>query len=151
MEACARNLIPLQVELGGKSPQIVLPDADLTKAVPAIVRSIVMNSGQVCAAGSRVLVHSSLHDRLVSEVADAFRVVRVGLWDQPVDMGPLINAYRRSAWRSRNATAARADWAPVAASSSSPAQAANASDEDPVISGLTCTRRSTTRWPRART
>ncbi|WP_406432465.1 aldehyde dehydrogenase family protein [Streptomyces sp. NBC_00631] len=92
MEACARNLIPLQLELGGKSPQIVLPDADLTKAVPAIVRSIVMNSGQVCAAGSRVLVHPSLHDRLVTEVADAFRAVRVGLWDQPVDMGPLINA-----------------------------------------------------------
>ncbi|MGW2288795.1 aldehyde dehydrogenase family protein [Streptomyces phaeochromogenes] len=92
MEACARNLIPLQLELGGKSPQIVLPDADLAKAVPAIVRSIIMNSGQVCAAGSRVLVHSSLHDRLVAEVADAFRAVRVGLWDQPVDMGPLINA-----------------------------------------------------------
>ncbi|NUR43181.1 MAG: aldehyde dehydrogenase [Streptomyces sp.] len=92
MEACARNLIPLQLELGGKSPQIVLPDADLAKAVPAIVRSIVMNSGQVCAAGSRVLVHSSLHDRLVVELADAFRAVRVGLWDQPVDMGPLINA-----------------------------------------------------------
>ncbi|UUU29434.1 aldehyde dehydrogenase family protein [Streptomyces sp. CA-210063] len=92
MEACARNLIPLQLELGGKSPQLVLPDADLAKAVPAIVRSIVMNSGQVCAAGSRVLVHSSLHDRLVSEVADAFRAVRVGLWDQQVDMGPLINA-----------------------------------------------------------
>ncbi|MFJ9896435.1 aldehyde dehydrogenase family protein [Streptomyces sp. NPDC091280] len=92
MEACARNLIPLQLELGGKSPQIVLPDADLDKAVPAIVRSIVMNSGQVCAAGSRVLVHSSLHGRLVEELAARFRAVRVGRWDQPVDMGPLINA-----------------------------------------------------------
>lgn len=78
--------------MGGKSPQIVLPDADLAKAVPAIVRSIVMNSGQVCAAGSRVLVHSSQHDRLVAELADAFRAVRVGMWDQPVAMGPLISA-----------------------------------------------------------
>ncbi|WP_046727286.1 aldehyde dehydrogenase family protein [Streptomyces humi] len=92
MEACARNLIPLQLELGGKSPQIVLPDADLARAVPAIVRSIVMNSGQVCAAGSRVLVHSSLHGRLVEALAESFRAVRVGRWDQPVDMGPLINA-----------------------------------------------------------
>ncbi|MEU1515627.1 aldehyde dehydrogenase family protein [Streptomyces sp. NPDC005811] len=92
MEACARNLIPLQLELGGKSPQIVLPDADLARAVPAIVRSIIMNSGQVCAAGSRVLVHSSLHGRLVEMLAEGFRAVRVGRWDQPVDMGPLINA-----------------------------------------------------------
>ncbi|OIJ67928.1 hypothetical protein WN71_010265 [Streptomyces mangrovisoli] len=96
MEACARNLIPLQLELGGKSPQIVLPDADLAKAVPAIVRSIILNSGQVCAAGSRVLVHSSLHDRLVSALADAFRAVRVGRWDEPVDMGPLINARQQA-------------------------------------------------------
>ncbi|MFI6620596.1 aldehyde dehydrogenase family protein [Streptomyces sp. NPDC050528] len=92
MTACARNLIPLQLELGGKSPQIVLPDADLTKAVPAIVRSIVMNSGQVCAAGSRLLVASALHDQVVEMLAERFRAVRVGLWHQQVDMGPLINA-----------------------------------------------------------
>ena len=92
MTACARNLIPLQLELGGKSPQIVLPDADLTKAVPAIVRSIVMNSGQVCAAGSRLLVASALHDQVVETLAERFRAVRVGLWHQQVDMGPLINA-----------------------------------------------------------
>jgi acyl-CoA reductase-like NAD-dependent aldehyde dehydrogenase len=96
MEACARNLIPLQLELGGKSPQIVLPDADLTKAVPAIVKSIILNSGQVCAAGSRVLVHSSLHERLVAALADAFRAVRVGRWDEQVDMGPLINARQQT-------------------------------------------------------
>jgi acyl-CoA reductase-like NAD-dependent aldehyde dehydrogenase len=92
MEACARNLIPLQLELGGKSPQIVLPDADLDRAVPAIVRSITANSGQVCAAGSRVLVHASLHDHLVAELAAAFRAVRVGPWTTPADMGPLISA-----------------------------------------------------------
>ena len=92
MAACARNLIPLQLELGGKSPQIVLPDADLTKAVPAIVRSIVMNSGQVCAAGSRLLVASALHDQVVETLAERFRAIRVGLWHQQVDMGPLINA-----------------------------------------------------------
>jgi acyl-CoA reductase-like NAD-dependent aldehyde dehydrogenase len=92
MEACARNLIPLHLELGGKSPQIVLPDADLAAAVPAIVRSITANSGQVCAAGSRVLVHASMHDQLVAELVAAFRAVRVGPWTGPADMGPLINA-----------------------------------------------------------
>jgi aldehyde dehydrogenase (NAD+) len=92
MEACARNLIPLHLELGGKSPQIVLPDADLSRAVPAIVRSIIANSGQVCAAGSRVLVHTSIHDRVVEELIAAFRGVRVGPATVPADMGPLINA-----------------------------------------------------------
>jgi acyl-CoA reductase-like NAD-dependent aldehyde dehydrogenase len=92
MEACARNLIPLQLELGGKSPQVVLADADLAQAVPTIVRGIIANSGQVCAAGSRVLVSSSVHDQLVSELAERFRAVRVGPWHQSADMGPLINA-----------------------------------------------------------
>ena len=92
MEACARNLIPLQLELGGKSPQIVLPDADLDQALPAIVRSITANTGQVCAAGSRVLVHRDLHDHVVRELAERFRAVRIGHWNEQVDMGPLINA-----------------------------------------------------------
>ncbi|WP_255945515.1 aldehyde dehydrogenase family protein [Streptomyces odontomachi] len=92
MEACARHLVPLHLELGGKSPQIVLEDADLARAVPTIVRTITMNSGQVCAAGSRVLVAPSMHDRLVEALAEGFRAVRVGPWHEPVDMGPLISA-----------------------------------------------------------
>ncbi|GAA2892714.1 aldehyde dehydrogenase family protein [Streptomyces mexicanus] len=92
MEACARGLVPLHLELGGKSPQIVLEDADLTRAVPTIVRTITMNCGQVCAAGSRVLVAPSMHDRLIEALVEGFRSVRVGPWHQPVDMGPLISA-----------------------------------------------------------
>jgi aldehyde dehydrogenase (NAD+) len=92
MEACARNLIPLRVELGGKSPQIVLRDANLARAVPMIARSITMNTGQVCAAGSRLLVSESMRQDLVEAVRAEFEKVRVGPWYEDVEMGPLINA-----------------------------------------------------------
>jgi acyl-CoA reductase-like NAD-dependent aldehyde dehydrogenase len=92
MAACARNLIPLHVELGGKAPQIVLRDANLARAVPSIVRSITLNTGQVCAAGSRLLVSSGLRQDLVGAVADAFGKIRVGPWYEDVQMGPLISA-----------------------------------------------------------
>jgi aldehyde dehydrogenase (NAD+) len=80
MEACARHLIPLHLELGGKSPQVVLRDAPLEKAIPTIARSITLNTGQICAAGSRVVVDSSIRDEVVSGLADAFKHVRVGPW-----------------------------------------------------------------------
>jgi aldehyde dehydrogenase (NAD+) len=92
MEACARHLIPLHLELGGKSPQVVLRDAPLEKAIPTIARSITLNTGQICAAGSRVVVDASIRDEVVSGLADAFRQVRVGPWYEEVDMGPLISA-----------------------------------------------------------
>jgi acyl-CoA reductase-like NAD-dependent aldehyde dehydrogenase len=92
MEACARHLIPLHLELGGKSPQVVLRDAPLEKAIPTIARSITLNTGQICAAGSRVVVDASIRDEVVSGLADAFGKVRVGPWYQDVDMGPLISA-----------------------------------------------------------
>jgi aldehyde dehydrogenase (NAD+) len=92
MEACARNLIPLHVELGGKAPQIVLHDADLDRAIPAIVGSITLNTGQVCAAGSRLLVDEAMRPDLVAALAERFRQVRVGPWYDDVQMGPLISA-----------------------------------------------------------
>ncbi len=92
MEACASHLIPLHLELGGKSPQVVLRDAPLDKAIPTIARSITLNTGQICAAGSRVVVDSSIRERVVEGLADAFEHVRVGPWYEDVDMGPLISA-----------------------------------------------------------
>ena len=70
MAACAKNLTPLHLELGGKSPHVVFADADLDKAVPTIVRGITMNSGQICMAGSRVVVERSIHAELVERLAD---------------------------------------------------------------------------------
>jgi acyl-CoA reductase-like NAD-dependent aldehyde dehydrogenase len=92
MEACASHLIPLHLELGGKSPQVVLRDAPLEKAIPTIARSITLNTGQICAAGSRVVVDASIREQVVAGLAEQFKQVRVGPWYEEVDMGPLISA-----------------------------------------------------------
>ena len=92
MAACARNLTPLHLELGGKSPQVVLDDADLDAAIPHLVRSITLNTGQVCAAGSRIVADRKIHGELVRRLAEAFAKVRIGPGTEQVDMGPLINA-----------------------------------------------------------
>jgi aldehyde dehydrogenase (NAD+) len=92
MAACAANLTPLHLELGGKSPQVVFADADLDRAVPAIVAGITLNTGQICAAGSRVVVERSIHAELVERLAEHMRTVTVGPGTEQVRMGPLINA-----------------------------------------------------------
>jgi aldehyde dehydrogenase (NAD+) len=92
MQACAENLVPVHLELGGKSPQVVLRDAPLEKAIPTIVRSITLNTGQICAAGSRVVVDEAIRDQVVEGLAAGFENVTVGPWHERVDMGPLISA-----------------------------------------------------------
>jgi aldehyde dehydrogenase (NAD+) len=92
MAACAANLTPLHLELGGKSPQVVFADADLDKAVPAIVAGITLNTGQICAAGSRVVVERAVHAEVVQRLAEHMARVSVGPGSERVQMGPLINA-----------------------------------------------------------
>jgi aldehyde dehydrogenase (NAD+) len=92
MELCAKNLVPLHLELGGKSPQIVLRDADLDTAIPAIVRQLIQNSGQICYTGTRLLIEEELRSDAVKAVTQEMQKVRIGAWNEDVDMGPLINA-----------------------------------------------------------
>ena len=90
--AAAGNLKKLTLELGGKSPAIVMADADMDLAVPGIARGIFANSGQVCVAGSRVYAHRSIHARLVEGLAGAARGMRLGHGLDPAsDLGPLVN------------------------------------------------------------
>lgn len=93
--AAAANVIPVVLELGGKSPNIVFADADLDHAVPLIVNAITQNCGQTCSAGSRVLVHESLHDELVARVKERFEAMSIGRGLDDPDLGPLINARQR--------------------------------------------------------
>jgi aldehyde dehydrogenase (NAD+)/betaine-aldehyde dehydrogenase len=90
MTAAATNLKPLTMELGGKSPSIVLADADLDRAVPVIVRALIQNSGQTCSAGTRVIVDTTLHDTLVTRLLEAFGSLRLGPGSTDPDVGPLI-------------------------------------------------------------
>ncbi|MFJ9848648.1 aldehyde dehydrogenase family protein [Streptomyces sp. NPDC101150] len=95
MAAAARNIVPVTLELGGKSPHLVLPDYDAARAVPQIVEAITEHAGQNCSAGSRLLVHRSVHVELVAALAERFRSLRIGPGIDDPDMGPLISAKQR--------------------------------------------------------
>ncbi len=90
-KAAAENAIPVTLELGGKSPNIVFADADIEGAVPIIVNSIIQNAGQTCAAGSRLLVDQRVQDQVVDAVAERFKEVTIGPGLEDPDLGPLIS------------------------------------------------------------
>jgi len=81
----ADRIIPLTLELGGKSANIIFADADLEAAVAGSLQAFTANAGQVCSAGTRLLVHRSVHDEVVRRLVDRAANVRVGH-----DIGPLI-------------------------------------------------------------
>ena len=95
-QAAARNTVPVTLELGGKSPQIVFADADLADAAGTIVRGIIQNAGQTCSAGSRALIEDSIYDRFTTDLADRFRAVQVGPAERDLDCGPVVNAAQMS-------------------------------------------------------
>lgn len=88
--ACASDVKRVSLELGGKSPVVVLNDADLAQAIPGVAQSIFFNTGQVCCAGSRLYAEKKVFDKVVQGVVDAAAnlVVGPGL-DEASDIGPL--------------------------------------------------------------
>lgn len=90
--AAARTLVPVTLELGGKSPNIIFDDADLDRAVVGALIGIYSAGGQTCIAGSRLLVHSSVHDRVVEAVAQRAKQIRLGDPSAAAtQMGPVAN------------------------------------------------------------
>lgn len=93
VRSAAGNLKRLTLELGGKSPAIVFADADIELALRGVLRNFTYNSGQICAAGSRVFVHRKLYDRFVTDLAAAASAIHVGAATDPAtQMGPLVSA-----------------------------------------------------------
>ena len=91
-KAATDSLKRVSLELGGKSPVIVLPDADLDTAIKGAAGAIFFNAGQVCAAGSRLYVHRKLFDRVVEGVGGAAQSIRLGPGlDPATQMGPLVS------------------------------------------------------------
>ncbi|MFB6158018.1 MAG: aldehyde dehydrogenase [Haloferacaceae archaeon] len=89
-EAAGRNLNPVSLELGGKSPNIVLPSADLENAINGVIKGIFAATGQTCLAGSRVLVHEDVHDEFVERFEARARDVELGdPMDRDTEMGPV--------------------------------------------------------------
>jgi len=92
VRAAAGNLKKVTLELGGKSPNIVLPDADLELAIPGAANAIFFNHGQCCCAGSRLYVHRSQFDRVAEGVAEHASKIKVGRGlDPETEMGPLVS------------------------------------------------------------
>mgnify|MGYP000616259977 CR=1 FL=1 len=89
MESAAKNITPVTLELGGKNPAIVLPDADLEQAVSNVQMGIFTNAGQVCAAPDRAIVHESVYDEFVERIVEGAESYDLGPGAEDPDMGPL--------------------------------------------------------------
>ena len=90
--AAGSNMKRVTLELGGKSPIIVMPDADIARAAAAIASETTFKTGQYCAAGTRLLVHASIQEALVEAISNILKGTRVGPGTEPdTQMGPLIS------------------------------------------------------------
>jgi len=92
LRSAAERIIPCVMELGGKSAGIVFPDADLEQTVKSAARGIFNHAGQICSAGSRLIVHRSIHDEVVAGLKAEATARVVGPGIENSDMGPLISA-----------------------------------------------------------
>ena len=93
--AAAENVVPVTLELGGKSPQLVFADADLDRALPFLVNAGIQNAGQTCSASSRILVHRSIHDDVLARMAARYAALRVGPAIADRDVGPMVSQRQR--------------------------------------------------------
>ncbi len=94
--AAGANVVPVTLELGGKSPQIVFADADLDAALPFLVNAGLQNAGQTCSASSRILVQRAVFDEVAARMAAAYGAKRIGPAMEDPGIGPLINATQKA-------------------------------------------------------
>ena len=92
VQAASGNLKKVTLELGGKSPIVVLDDADVDAVIPGAASAIFFNHGQCCCAGSRLMVHKKIFDKVVAGVADEAKKIKLGPGlDPSTQMGPLVS------------------------------------------------------------
>ena len=91
MEKASRHLTPVTLELGGKSPNIIFADVDLEAAVEWAMIGIFFNQGEVCCAGSRIIIEESIHDAFVKRFAERANAMTIGNPLDNPDMGPLVS------------------------------------------------------------
>jgi phenylacetaldehyde dehydrogenase len=92
VKAAAGNLKKVTLELGGKSPAIVFPDADLERAIPGTASGIFFNQGQTCCAGSRLFAHKKVFDQVVEGISNVAKSIKLGPGlDPETQMGPLVS------------------------------------------------------------
>jgi len=91
MKAAADNVVPVTLELGGKSPNIIFADADLERAAASSATTLMQNSAQTCTAPTRLLLERSAHDRFVDLLAQRIRTIKMGRGLDNPDMGPVVS------------------------------------------------------------
>jgi len=89
--AAAQHIVPVTLELGGKSPQLVFEDADVDAALPFLTNAGIQNAGQTCSASSRILVHRSRYDEVLSGMAARYETLRAGPAMDDLEVGPLVS------------------------------------------------------------
>jgi phenylacetaldehyde dehydrogenase len=90
--AAAEGLKKVSLELGGKSPNIIMPDADLEQAIPASAMSIFWNTGQTCTAASRLYVHEDIKDDVIAGIAEVGKSMKLGAGlDEETQIGPIVS------------------------------------------------------------
>jgi aldehyde dehydrogenase (NAD+) len=94
--AAAANVVPVTLELGGKSPQLVFDDADLDRALPFLVNPGIQNAGQTCSAAARILVQRGVYSEVVARMAERYAALTAAPALADRDLGPLISARQRA-------------------------------------------------------
>ena len=95
-KAAGDHVVPVTLELGGKSPQVVFADADLEAALPFLVNAGIQNAGQTCSASSRILVEASRYDEVVARMAERYSSLRSGPALDDLEVGPLVSQSQKS-------------------------------------------------------
>ncbi len=97
MEKSAKTLKRVTLELGGKSPNIILPDADLSKAIPGALNGVMFNQGQVCCAGSRVFIQKKQFDNVVADMVSHAKNIKQGAGiHADTEIGPLVSTEQQN-------------------------------------------------------
>ncbi|WP_192964619.1 aldehyde dehydrogenase family protein [Phycobacter azelaicus] len=94
-QAAGKNVVPVTLELGGKSPQLVFDDADLDAALPFLVNAGIQNAGQTCSASSRILVQRGVYENVKARMSAAYRDLTVGPAADDLRLGPLISTRQK--------------------------------------------------------
>ena len=94
--AAARNAVPVTLELGGKSAQVVFADADLDRAVPFLVNAGIQNAGQTCSASSRILVERAVYEDVVARMSEKYRALKVGPAESDLSVGPVVSQRQKA-------------------------------------------------------
>ena len=95
-KAAGQNVIPVTLELGGKSPQLIFADADLDAALPFLVNAGIQNAGQTCSASSRIIVHESRYEEVSERMAACYQSLTAKSAQEDGDLGPLISARQKN-------------------------------------------------------